>query len=83
MGDVAKVISEATTNRERQQLSAIEPETTAARMTFGSVDHYRMCARPTQSRFGVRYVAQFDRTVGIVRPPPRALQAVPRIVPSV
>jgi hypothetical protein len=61
MRDVTKVVAETTPNRERQQLSAIESETTAARMTFGSVDHYRMGTCPTQSRFGVRYVAQFDR----------------------
>jgi hypothetical protein len=35
MCDVTKVIAETTADRERQQLSAVEPHTTAARMTSG------------------------------------------------
>jgi hypothetical protein len=56
MRDVTKVVAETTADRERQQLSALEPETMAASMTFGSIDHYRMRTRPTQSCFGARNV---------------------------
>jgi hypothetical protein len=56
-------------DRERQQLSAIEPDTTAARMNLGSIDHYGVRTRPTQCRFGARNVAQFDRDGWHRRPP--------------
>jgi hypothetical protein len=69
MRDVTKVVAETTADRERQQLSALEPETMAASMTFGSIDHYRMRTRPTQSCFGARNVAQFDRDRWRRRPP--------------
>jgi hypothetical protein len=73
VGNVTKVIAETTADREHQQLSAIEPDTTAAGMKCAPVQSKAASVPPT-----LRNSTETVDIVDLLRA--RALQHAPKIM---
>ncbi|MGI9423608.1 MAG: hypothetical protein ACR2PA_10470 [Hyphomicrobiaceae bacterium] len=57
---MSEIIAETASNRERQQLSAIETEAKSTSSPFWSIDYDSVGAGPTESRFRAFDIAQFN-----------------------
>jgi hypothetical protein len=57
---VSEVIAETPADRQRQKLSAVEPEIAPAGLALRPVDDDRMAAGLAQSRLGSGHVAKLD-----------------------